>query len=422
MCAVPLLLDRITDRLFITTFYRLSADGIVSSRPEVERDFGCREVRNVSKTLEVLYKVVRDANVAFFAGDIETAYAVLIDTSRLFQRLGNKKAIGVSNNNLGNMMLTMYRTMEVTGDEYVCGFSRQEIVQKGVAYFHKAIKLGEASYDEFYETEGWSPNCLEFMQHLSNRYFNRAMFLLTVKNAHKNPSELEELGLRDLQIVRDMDIEIVDEGTQVGWNVRTAEQLFDVKLGRIKGHLQLLEMGYPDDWDIDELLEDAFQLVKEELKKKGSSDLFVELNVTARMQQIECEMTRYMVLKGDLKTAAKIAIRMLIEDEFTLPDAQIQAVDGLLQYVQSKDYEHNLDPDVEHELSSYKIWLSAMADEDDMRMSATMGHAEHKDDNMSEVFQLSTAKFSTVSTRNDRESLKTTLRESTRGDFTMEVF
>ena len=390
---------------------------MTSSSPTVDKNFGCREVRHVSSTMEVLYKVVRDANVAFFAGDIETAYAVLMDTLRLFQRLDNNKAIGVSNNNLGNMMLTMYRTMEATGEQYVCGFNKAEIVQKGVAYFHNAIKLGEASYDEFHAAEGWSPNCLEFMQHLSNRYFNRAMFLLTVKNSHNNPTELEELGFRDLQIVRDMDVEIVDEGTQAGWNVRTAEQLFDVKLGRIKGHLQLLEMGYPDDWEVDEQLEDAFQIVKDELKKE-SSELFEELSPAGRMQQIECEMMKYMVMKDDLKTAGKIAIRMLLEDEYTLPDARTKAVEVLLAFVKSKDYE-NLDPDVEHELSNYQIWLSAMDEENDLRLTASVG--PEKDD-MSEVFQLSTAKFSTVSTRNDRENIRSSLKESTRGDFTMEVF
>jgi hypothetical protein len=127
--------------------------------------------------------------------------------------LDNKKAIGVSNNNLGNTMLTIYRRMELTKEERVCGFTQKEIVQKGMAYFHKAIKLGEAAYDDFYEREGWSPSCLEFMQHLSNRYFNRAMFLLTVKKSHKQPKELEELGFRDLQIVRDMDVEV---STSVG--------------------------------------------------------------------------------------------------------------------------------------------------------------------------------------------------------------
>jgi hypothetical protein len=63
----------------------------VALSSELDRDYGCQEVRHVANTMEVLYKVVRDANVAFFAGDVETAYAVLTDTLRLFQVSENKK-------------------------------------------------------------------------------------------------------------------------------------------------------------------------------------------------------------------------------------------------------------------------------------------------------------------------------------------
>ncbi|CAB9512321.1 expressed unknown protein [Seminavis robusta] len=399
---------------------RLSVDDISASlTPEVDKDYGCREVRHVSSTMEVLHKVVRDANVAFFAGDVETAYAVLTDTLRLFQRLDNKKAIGVSNNNLGNCMLTMYRRMQTTKEEKVCGFTQKELVQKGVAYFHKAIKLGEAAYDDFYEREGWSPNCLEFMQHLSNRYFNRAMFLLTVKDNHKNPRELEELGFRDLQIVRDMDVEIVDEGTQVGWDVRTADQLFDVKMSRIKGHLLLLEMGYPDEWDIDELLDDAVKIVSGELNK-GGSKLFVELCQVGRMQQVEAELIRYLQLKGDLENASKVAIRMLLEDEYTLPGAQTRAVEVLLEYVQSQEDTAQYDRLVRRELVDYQVWVNMVDEENDHRLSSGADGSEINE--RSEVFHLSTARLSTSSSADMTIRRRSTLKESMRGDFTMEVF
>ena len=149
-----------------------------------------------------LHKIVKCANSAYFAGDIDKAYAVLSDSARLFKRLDNKKAVGVANNNLGNTMLAMYRMMKLTAVERYCGMTRREVVLKGMAYFHIAIQLGEKAYDEFHEAEGWSPSCLDFMQHLANRYFNRAMFLLTVKGDHDNPKELEDLGFRDLQIAR----------------------------------------------------------------------------------------------------------------------------------------------------------------------------------------------------------------------------
>lgn len=70
--------------------------------------------------------------------------------------------------------------------------------------------------------------------------------------------------MRDLQIARDMDVEIVDQGTEVGWQVNTADKLFKVSLNRARGHLLLLEMGYLDDWDLEELLEELFKSFKKE--------------------------------------------------------------------------------------------------------------------------------------------------------------
>jgi hypothetical protein len=67
-------------------------------RPEavIDKTYGSWEVLNVTCTMEKLYKVIRSANAAFFAGDVEKAYAVLKDALRLFKRLGNQKAIGVA--------------------------------------------------------------------------------------------------------------------------------------------------------------------------------------------------------------------------------------------------------------------------------------------------------------------------------------
>merc|ERR1712183_666828 len=166
-------------------------------------------------------------------------YGMLTDLLSMYVRLQNKKGISIACNNLGITMLTMYRTMKQANEYIYCGFDEHQIIQKGIGYFHEAIKLGEKAYDDFYDEHGWSPICLEFMQHLSNRYFNRAMFLLTVKNDHENPAELEELGCKDLEIAGDMDMEIIEYGNQAGWGVRTLDKLFEVTLTRSRGYLSL---------------------------------------------------------------------------------------------------------------------------------------------------------------------------------------
>lgn len=160
----------------------------------------CREVECVYETIEVLYEVVRFANSAFFSGDLEVAYQVFRDALRLFSRLDNKKAIAVASNNLGNTMLTVHRTMTASGSVEMCGLSKTQVVEKGMAYFAHSIKLGEEAYDKFYDEQGWSEECLSFMQFLANRYFNRAMFLLTTSCDNPNRKEAESLGFRDLQV------------------------------------------------------------------------------------------------------------------------------------------------------------------------------------------------------------------------------
>jgi len=305
--------------------------------PVVDHSIGSKEIINVSNTMESLYRVVRLANLSFYAGDLEAAYRVLVDALRLFKCLDNKKAIGVACNNLGNTMLAMYREMQMENVNSKFGVTRREIITRGTACFQEAIQLGEEAYDKFFEVEGWSPSCLDFMQHLSNRYFNRAIFLLTVKGDHEEPQEIEKLGFRDLEIARDMDAEIETQGEESGWgSVNRLEKLFNVRLVRIRGYILLLEMGYLDEWEIEGNLEDLLEMLESE-SKKASSALFNEVSYIGRLQQTELEMMKNLLIKGEVAAAAKIAIRMLAEDEHIFLDAAAKAVKVLLAYVDSSD-------------------------------------------------------------------------------------
>ncbi|CAB9499287.1 expressed unknown protein [Seminavis robusta] len=396
--------------------------------------YGSSEVLHVRLTMERLYKIIQCANAAYFAGETDLAYEVFTDALQLFTRLDNKKAMGVASNNLGNTMLTVFRTMEATGASTSLGMTKRQIIGKGMSYFHQAIQLGEQSYDIFYETEGWGPNCLHFMQHLSNRYFNRAMFLLTVKDHHEKPKEIEDLGLRDLQITNDMDVEIVDEGTQVGWGVRSAAAHFDVKLSRIRGHNSLLEMGYPDDWDVEEMLVDAFKILKSEIALEENC-LFTDLSPAGRMQQIELELMRYYSVKKDIATAAKVAIRMMVEDEFVIPEAQRKAVDVLESW--SAHAKNKIPAEVQRRLKMYQIWLEDACDELDTQRSSRDAFSvdkEHLSLRGSIVSKVSRAsqgndsgffdENSTKGDRSDKMSLYSvqSFRQSMRGDLTMEAF
>lgn len=315
----------------------LNRRDVTQEAPEVDQTMGSKEIINVSNSMESLYRVVRLANLSFYAGDLEAAYHILIDALRLFRRLDNKKAIGIACNNLGNTMLAVYRETEIEGVDSKFGLTQQDIITKGTAYFFEAIQLGEKAYDEFFDVEGWSSKCLDFMQHLSNRYFNRAIFLLTVKKDHSKPDEIETLGYRDLDVARDMDAEIETQGEEIGWgSVNRSEKLFNVQLVRLRGYLLLLEMGYDDDLDVDEKVEDLFTMLADEAKKE-SSDLFKEVKYIGRLQQAETLLMKYLSIKGELVAAARIAIRMLMEDERIFLDAEARAIQVLQAYLESSD-------------------------------------------------------------------------------------
>ncbi len=171
----------------------------------------CAEVDSVYATMETLFKILRSANEAFYAGELSLAYNVMKDSLRLFSRLKNKKAMAVTANNLGILCLTMYRSAVAKGDEHFGDMTLADIASEGSAYFTVAIKLGEEQYEQFYEEEGWSEECLKFMQGLANRYFNRALFSLSTKQHAKCPEEFVASGFRDIQITGDMDCEIKDQ-------------------------------------------------------------------------------------------------------------------------------------------------------------------------------------------------------------------
>jgi hypothetical protein len=289
----------------------------------------------------MLYKVVRSANSAFHAGELEVASLILVDALRLFKRLDNQKAIGIASNNLGNTMLGIYQEMKANNLDSIGGLTKSQLVTRGIAYFHEAIHLGEKAYQEFHNLHGWSPICLDFMQHLANRYFNRGLFLLTVKDDHDKPEEVKELGLRDLRIATDMDQEVISYGEDIGWACADrVEKLFHVKVVRARGYNLLLELGYPDDWKVEELLDETFEMVGTEVKRE-SSPLFINVSVAGRMQEIERELMKYKKVNGDLETASKIAVRMLKEDEMLFVDAQAQAVEILLEYIESAGFDYS---------------------------------------------------------------------------------
>ena len=280
------------------------------------------------------------------------------DSLIVFKKLDNKKAVAVASNNLGNILFAIYIEMKEMNLQEHCGLARRDVIAMGIGHFHKEIQLGKAAYDEFYASEGWTPNCLNFMQHLSNQYFNRALFLLHIKNEHEEPQKIEELALRDLTIAHDMDYEIIEYGKDIGFNHESqAHKLFPIHIMRARGHNALLEAGYPsvsnkivtssnypDEWDLLEHLNDCFSLLKTEYKrpKMESPKLFRTINAVGRLQEIETELMKYKMLTQDYDDAAKIAIQILCEDSRVFAEAYTTAVQVLINHIAQTDMDRKI--------------------------------------------------------------------------------
>jgi hypothetical protein len=327
--------------------------------PEIEG--GSCEVTKVHDTFERLYMVVRFANTAFFSGDLEKAYETLQNALALFTKLNNDKAIGVANNNLGNTMLAIYRTMKKTRAPSICGLSQSEVVINGIKYFKDTIDRGEEALAHINKEEGWSTNYLVFMQQLSNRYFNRAIFLLSTKEDHPRPDEAEMQGFTDLSTAKDMDREVVDNGDHHGFK-GDRDIYFDLLLGRIKGILHLVAMGYEDEWDIDELFEDARKELVGALRQPGHV-LFRDVEPAGQMQRLDAALIEHCLNQSQNEKAALIAIRMLIEDDYVIAEAAIWAVKALNDYVptlEAADLAGEDPSDIQSSLFQYRQRVTEM--------------------------------------------------------------
>jgi hypothetical protein len=105
-----------------------------------------------------------------------------------------------------------------------------------------------------------------------------------------------------------------------------------------------------------------FNMIKAEVKRESSA-LFARVSVAGRMQEIETELMKFKLFVGDLETAAKIAIRMLQEDESVFVDAQAQAVEVLLLYADSAHFDDSSRSRIRNKLQDYQDILGEVVNE-----------------------------------------------------------
>lgn len=268
------------------------------------------------------------------------------------------------------------------------------------------------------------------MQYLANRYFNRAIFLLTTSADQKEPKDAIALGFRDLQIVTDMDVEIVDQCTEMGFTINRSER-FELMISRIRGLLALVELGFgPEELFIDDQVTDLFEELKMAMKNPAH-ELFKDIGIAGRMQKFDTELIKYFRdAKKDNASAAKVAIRMLIEDEYLFHDAQLEAIKMLLTFIEAAEpSESELCPPVT-DVELVKTELTATRDDlekyYDAKRSSYISTSLRS--STGGVARQASKLYSQESMMDDeqddqaRRRSTSAYRNSVQGDFTMETF
>jgi Mg-chelatase subunit ChlD len=240
---------------------------------------------------------------------------------------------GVANNNLGTMVLQ--EQMESVGtdrlfDNSLFGVCISEIYFVGIGYFDEAIRNGSFEYELAKDTDDKGP----YAKQLSNRHFNRGMFLVVVRHHPLCPTWINEDGVADILKAKQLDEEVVRFWSERGLLEENEVQEFESIMRRARGILSLMRnYKFQDPWGIDSLIEKAETMINE---AKHSSSLFKQINRIGRLQQIDDLRIQHALCKDDYLAAGKIAMRMLVEDEYIIDTVIVNALTAVNQYFKSE--------------------------------------------------------------------------------------
>jgi len=157
----------------------------------------------------------------------------------------------------------------------------------------------------------------------------------------------------------------------------------------------LVKMGYEDEWGMEDLLRDARKELAVAIKNPDHA-LFRDMNPAGQMQRLDFALMEYYSLDEtrDRVLAGKIAIRMLLEDEYVIGEAAVVSLKALIESLQD--------------------------------MNAEELGGEDPSDVRSKLFQFRQSMSEVISLRQKRhkrdEFARMSYRSSNSGDFSMEFY
>lgn len=293
---------------------------------------GSREVHQVYNSFAKLYKIVRISNVAFFSGNLTWSYSFIYDALKLFRKVGDLKATGIACNNLGNTLHAMCNDARYVGE---CCNTLPGICLLKTAHIHynEAIDIAQRQLEEARNDE----ENAGFAQQLSDRLFNRGLFLLLVANDKCGPANSRQLGLSDIAKARQLDHDVRDFWVERKLLLKHSAEYFFRLIRRTLGLIEFdSDEGVRACWDASELVADADHFLFAAWDQP-SAPLFQFISRIGRLQQLEGLAMLLDVRRGRSVEAVRLAMRMLVEDEHLIECCFRMSAIALLNVIRNEE-------------------------------------------------------------------------------------
>lgn len=290
---------------------------------------GSREVNQVYTSFAKLYKIVRVSNSAFYMRNLRWACHFVRDALKLFTKIDDRKAVAIASSNLGSTLLAINSGRPRASH---CSCSMVDsvcCVKEAFLHFETAIRSGS----EDFENAPTMDKKVEFAEQLSDRHFNRGLYFLLSQEDPCAEENYFELGIQDLMKAQALDLDVQEYWIENGMLMQKASVLFERLLRRLYGLCALLERDVPQNiWDPKAVAYDCHRVLSA-VWDDPSDPLFDEFTPIGRLQQLEGALIHLQLQRDQVSDAARIAMRMLVEDEYMNEAAFQYAAEAMLKYM-----------------------------------------------------------------------------------------
>ena len=256
------------------------------------------------------------------------------DALVLYRKINDRKAIGVTCNNLANALFAMQ--FELIDEGNGCCSTIECYVKQALALYDEAMSY---SHEDFNCAEGDFK--VNYAIQLSDRLFNRGLYYLFIDGYDCAPEDSRQHGYNDITFSRNLHDDIRDYLLENKQLFSKASSYFSRLVRRINCLAAFYDdVGLREIWDARVLLDEAKKLVDAatEVSSKGSfCPLFQEVNRSGRQQQLESLEILLDLNCGDIQRAARTGMRMLVQDVFLMEEAFVRAAEALVHYMKEID-------------------------------------------------------------------------------------